>query len=1145
MAAELPRPGVEVIQVFQTVTPTVITPTLVPCIVGVCRQVVDVLVSTATGASTLNSQALVPLQAAAVALPAVGTPPVYAALNGLSLVLSLNNGPPIAVAFSGTPLSPAQVVAQVLLSFSANGITSYTAETVGTTQWRIRSFAANEYQTIQVLSSSSPAVLTAFGFGANKVYAGASSYDQHITSVLTSSYPNPNNNLTQLVIDPTTVHAYLFLGGTNGALFELLQTSSFLSNGVGTAASVSGSVDLTGISYATAPVITGTVDVTASGLYGGGGSLNGLSLTLNVNAAGATTLALVGTGNAASESALFAAIHAQWPTLTATAGGSGSTKLVLTDSVIGALASIAVTAGAGATALGLSGTATGVAGALDGLTLLVAFNGGPTLTVDFSTPANATAVLSQIAAVIGAVATPSLTTGTNHLALTTVAIGGNASAQVISGTSLTVLGLTATTATGVAGVQAVDSGNGTALTPLLNFPGVNFTASPTSAAIVGTIPIPGGGVPDGQTLTLDDGNEPQTLSFLGASTPTLVLMQINALFGSSDGGNTLATLSAGNLKLSNITLGANSKMQVVGGTSLTTLGLTAGPAVYGGPFAPLPGDTIWVDGLSYAVITQVAPGGNTSQLKIDHQVPISSNVGTAWYILAQGLSATSPPAGVTRPFPNLLVDPIGNLTIKNDILRDTTGAPVPTSRGQLYVAYHALRLDVTQRASSPGLLRFSDTTSLSTQLAPVDTDNPLALGLYFALLNAPGTQVVGIGVDETSLGAPFGTLNGFTRAATFLEAFEVYAIAILTHDASVSAVFQTHVDVMSSPENKGERVVLINPTVPTHALDTLIASGVNGNTTPTSNTFDTAVHNLGALLLANGLSGVGPYATGAGIYLDVGDGNKYSIVNAVGSILTLKTSGFLPGENDDDYYATTTLPSPLIAEPFAVRIRGAALVLLDGTPDKDNIVLTVQRTAQGYADRRVWSTFPDRCAATLQGVEQIIDGFYLNAAIAGMVGYQPPQQSFTNFPMTGFTRVLGSNDTFGERQLNVAAAGGNYIVVQDAPGTPLISRMALTTDMTSIETRTDSITKIVDFCAKFLRNGLKNFIGRFNITQGFLDSLGHVIQGLLGFLTESGILIGANLNNIVQDTTAPDTVLIDVTLDVPFPCNYIRLTLVI
>jgi hypothetical protein len=167
------------------------------------------------------------------------------------------------------------------------------------------------------------------------------------------------------------------------------------------------------------------------------------------------------------------------------------------------------------------------------------------------------------------------------------------------------------------------------------------------------------------------------------------------------------------------------------------------------------------------------------------------------------------------------------------------------------------------------------------------------------------------------------------------------------------------------------------------------------------------------------------------------------------------------------------------------------------------------------------------------------------AGIVGMIGQQPPQQSFTNFPMTGYTAVRGSNDRFTERQLNIMAAGGAYIVVQDSAGAPLISRFALTTDLTSIETRTDSITKVVDFTAKFLRRGIRNFIGRFNITQGFLDSLGSVIQGLGGFLVETGVLIGFNVNNIIQDEDAPDTTLIDITLDVPYPSNFIRLTLVI
>lgn len=1044
MSAELPRPGVEVIQVFKTVSPTVITPTLTPCIVGVCRQVVDVLVKNSVGADVLNGDALVPLQAVFLAKAATGNPAVYAGLDGLALVLSFNNGPDVTITFAGTPLTPSQMVATVLTALGAAGVSAFTAEVVGNA-FRIRSIAGDEFQTIEVKTGSSPAVLAALGTAIGKVYAGASYYDQHITEVSQPSFPDPNNNIEQLAVDPATVRAFLFLGGsgTGSALFELLRTEAFLRNGLGTAAAREGSIDITSLTYP--------------------GDL--------------------GTG-----------------------------------------------------------------------TLELAIDGGATLTVTFANPADVTAALAQINAVIAGVALATQGgTGGNKLVITSLSLGATSKVEVIGGTSAATLGMALGSTSGIAGVVAIDASNGTQLTPLLQFVGQDFTAVPTSAQVEGTTDATagglygGGGTLVGKTLTLEDGNKSQTITFGTLANQAALLTALNALFGSTAGGRLVATIggTGGNkLVLTNSALGQESIVKVIGGTALGDLGLTAGTVARGNPYVPQSGDALYVDGAFYATITQVAPGGSVSRLKIDRLVPISTNVGLSWYIVAKNLSATAVSSGVTRPTPNLTVDSSGNLLVKPEVLRDVRGNAVNPARAQLYVAYKALRLDVSPKAKSPGLMRFSDTTTLESNLAPLTVDNPLGLGFYFALLNAPGTVVTGVGVDASSAGAPYGTVEAFTRAAAFLEGFEVYAVAPMTHDESVSQVFATHVSVMSDPENKGERIVLINPTVPTTKLDTLIASGVDGNTTSTPNQLDTSVANLGALLLAQGLPGVGPYTVAQGIYVDIGDGKKYSVSNIVGSIATLKVTGFLPGENDDGYYSTTALPTLIINDPFAVRVRGAALTLPDGTRDMEGVALTVQQTAQGYANRRVWSIFPDKAAATLGGLEQVIEGFYMNAAIAGMIAKQPPQQSFTNFPMTGFTRVIGK-DGFSERQLNVMAAGGNYIITQDAPATPLFARMALTTDLTSIETRTDSITKVVDFTAKFLRQGLKNFIGRFNITQGFLDSLGHVIQGLLGFLTESGVLIGANLNNLVQDTNAPDTVLVDITLDVPFPCNYIRLTLVI
>ena len=56
-----------------------------------------------------------------------------------------------------------------------------------------------------------------------------------------------------------------------------------------------------------------------------------------------------------------------------------------------------------------------------------------------------------------------------------------------------------------------------------------------------------------------------------------------------------------------------------------------------------------------------------------------------------------------------------------------------------------------------------------------------------------------------------------------------------------------------------------------------------------------------------------------------------------------------------------------------------------------------------------------------------------------------------------------------------------------------------------------------------------------------------VTTGLLSFLYDSpgGVLIGAEINNLIQDADNPDTILADTTLDVPYPCNFIRLTLII
>ena len=1033
MAAELPQPGVEIIQEFRSVTPTILTPTLVPCVVGVAKQIVDLLVDDGSGSSTLNADAIVTMPGFFVSSPGVGDPPIYGGLDGLILAVSLNNGPPVSTTFvdaTASGLTPASVVAQIQAAFTTTGVTAALVETVGDDTWQMRTVGVGEFQTIDILSTTSPAVASAFGIGIGKRYTGISSYNQRRIQVPQAAFPDPRGNLEELAIESASIQAYIGLG--NGGFREALRDTAFLLNG-----SVQN------------PAVTteGTVDL------------------------------------------------------------------------VGAFP------------------------ALDALTLQVKVNAGATQTVTFATPADAAAVLSQITAQTTGV-TPSLGSGTpNGLVMTTTALGSSASLEIVGGTALAALGLSTETVVG-SSIQAIDDGNGDAVTSIIRFLGADFTAAPTAAVVTGssgTFPLVTGG-----TLVISDGGQNQTITLAAADSLVAVLAKINDVMGTAAGGKLVASDNGGELELTHSVQGTDSIIDIVGGTAVAELGHSVGITRASAPSLPQTGDEVWIDGVFLATVAEVAPGGVVTDLRVTTQTAITTNLGTYYYLVAKNLDGTDP----LRPVADLVVDGNGDVNLKHEQLRSTPQGDAITAVGALYVTYTAVRQDVTSAAAQPGLLRFDDTTQLASALSPINAENPLALGLFYSLLNAPGIQCTGLGVDAVSADSPYGTVEAFTRAAEYLEGYEVYAIAPLTHDATVHQVFSTHVTSLSSPTLKGERVALVNPSVPANRQDTLVASGTDGATSgPTGLVFDTKVSNLSALIQAAGISAVGVIPASAGLFLDIGsDALNYSIAGVSGSLVTVRIT-FAAGENDDSFYSVSDLndpplPAALVDEAFSVKIRGASLTTAAGK-NFTGIAETVAAVGRSYGNRRLWMTFPDQCAATIEGSEQIIEGFYMNAALAGMVGQNPPQQSFTNFPIAGFTRVLGSNDTFNTSQLNIMAGGGAWIIIQEAQGAPLLSRMALTTDLTSIETRTDSITKVVDYTAKFLRSSLRNFIGRFNITQGFLDSLGSVVEGVLNLLTDTGVLTGSTLNNVVQDEDAPDTVLIDITLDVPYPCNYIRLTLVI
>ena len=1139
MASEqLLQPGVSVIQEFRTVSPTIVTPTLVPCAIAPGFQVVPAMVLNATGNEVLNSQAIASVPAILVA----SLPAPYTGMDTLVLEVSINNGPTQSFTFSapaGANLDAGQVVDQIEAQ-SPQGFGAYVVDVNSTYFVQLRTTATGDGQSLKVLNGSANAAL---GFADDYQAFGVTSYNQTKIRLEQLNFPDPRGIIDELVVDDTTIRAFVNTGKT---LMEFLRTQTFLRN----------KRDTTYISLAD----VSSIPVTVSGLQfsfqqGQQGSVELYTFTTNpttVSAVAAAMQALLPVGSQAKITAVGNKVQIEskagyikivpvptpvnsahtflhfgdgdevW-TLTVADDGDGdatSPLIVVGQENFPAPAGHASDTGSVVITTEL---------AIHNKTFQVGLDGGPEqeLTIDAG-PIFGTADL--------------VTTG----------LDGKSLVFTVNGSVKTV---TFATPADIAAVESqINSAAGTIVCYRSNASGVyNPLGTRLSFQVGGEVPAAGGVI----SLTYSGSAGDDTVfgalgftSYVSTPTPSVVhqtisLAEIVVLFNATMGAGFAAANLSNKLVLASSIYGAESEVRIGRGSANTDLGFTNDDVQNGNPFPPKVGDQVFADGVFIGNISFVAPGGHSTWIKLDRELPLDFTA-QAVYIEAMNIPATLP---ADRPTPDLVIDPSGAALIKMEVLRDTEGFPLTNVSGALVIAYNALRLDVSPQAKKPSLLTFSDIAVLESTLDPLDLSNPLGLMFYFMMTNAPGISVTGIGVSAVDANDPDGTPLAYAEAFGFLEAQEVYALAPASQNPVVHQAGMAHVLAMSEPDAGGERVILINPKMPTEDLPSLVASGEGDtlSTAPAGYWFDTKVASLAADLQANQINPTGTIPADTGLYLQLAtSAEHYNIAQVSGTRVLIRVA-FAPGQNDDRFYSQDAPPFPeqLIGVGFTVYVRGTALVTPTGLPDFDRIATAYQKLGRTYGNRRVVMTAPEKTASILDGVEMEIPGYYINAAIAGMVGQLPPQQGFTNYPIAGFTRVLGSNDVFSRSQMNVGAAGGTYWIVQETAGAPLTTRMQVTTDLTSIETREFSITRIVDFVAKFMRIGLRNFIGRFNITQPFLDTLSTVVQGQLGFLREAGILVGGDLNNVTQDAGAPDSVTIDVTLDVPYPCNYIRLVLVV
>ena len=508
-----------------------------------------------------------------------------------------------------------------------------------------------------------------------------------------------------------------------------------------------------------------------------------------------------------------------------------------------------------------------------------------------------------------------------------------------------------------------------------------------------------------------------------------------------------------------------------------------------------------------------------------------------------------------RPLPELTVG-LGGATvnISSQIFRSpNTGEPLPwNSMGSvdIHVSYKALRRDVTPNPASgdAGLVKVSSLSQLVSAFSPISTENPLGLGLYYALINAglDGTEVSAVGVSAVTDAEPEGTLTSYQQALELISAHEVYAIAPLTSSETVIEAFDAHVKTLSLPENRAERVLISAPVTPDREESTPVASGVNAKSTGTLNTIqldEGHADELGDYIdaLANPI----PFSDNAYVSINInGELRNYSLQSVSGSNIVVRTN--VPyNDNLDGFFSVEHITSSASFEgsDYTIFIRGSSLqipgtTLLDGS----RLSATIRNTARQYANRRQLRLFPDTVSSVISGVETVIPSYYFAAALAGDTAFRPAQDPLTRNSLNGFSGVVGPKLT--ESQLDIVAAGNAVVHVQQDGEDPVI-RMQCTTDVDALENREYSIVKAIDLFSKTLRKSLLNQIGRFNITQDYLDNIGLIVGAVCNDAVQDGLLANAEPVKIEQDSVQRDTLIVDVAIAVLYPANYIKLTIVV
>jgi hypothetical protein len=232
-----------------------------------------------------------------------------------------------------------------------------------------------------------------------------------------------------------------------------------------------------------------------------------------------------------------------------------------------------------------------------------------------------------------------------------------------------------------------------------------------------------------------------------------------------------------------------------------------------------------------------------------------------------------------------------------------------------------------------------------------------------------------------------------------------------------------------------------------------------------------------------------------------------------------------------------------MSTPDEGKERKAILGAIHNSTTFQDLLTNMGDFTTGYANDRIMTVYPDVASRTLSdGNVYDLSAPYIAAAIAGKKASMGVQNSLTRTQIAGFIELKGIKML--RTQMNLLAEKGVMILEQKSGvGSPFTIRHQLTTDMTDVQTREDSIGCVRDYVSKYMRTGMQTYIGKYNITQEVISRMKGTANTLIDTLKSSGIITEGNIVSLRQDTNNPDTIIMEIAIKPPYPCNYIYITI--